>query len=148
MGFNTITVGNKATLKTRIVAKQNLFKRFKKRFVNTINPTERRFCKAEGTRLVKELKVLAKQWNKFGFGTIGWITRGYKVSVFNGTVGTRKSFRKNSRRTTRKSYARKSTRKTSARRTRKNYSRKVRGTKTWSSRKNRSTKARRSYSWR
>jgi hypothetical protein len=151
MGFNVTTVGNKATMRTRIVAKHNLFKRFKKRFVNTVNPTEKRFCKTEATRVVKELKAFAKQWKKFGFGKTGWITKGYIVSVF-GTVGVaRKNNRKNTvrknSRTGRKTYARKSWSKTTARKTRRSNAKRTTN-RTWSTRKTPATKARRAYSWR
>lgn len=156
MGFNSTNVGSKTAFKARIVAKKNLFKRFKKRYNACKNPTEARFCKNECVRIVKDLKVMAKVWKKCGFGKTGWITKSCKMTGFKNVVKTNKTSRKNknwsARRTSRKTYARrtsrKSFRKTSARRTRKNYSRKVRGTRTYSSRKVRSTKARRSYSWR
>ncbi len=157
MGFNVSNVGSKSAFRTRIVAKQNLFKRFKKRHNTCKNPTEARFCKNECVRIVKDLKVMAKAWKKFGFGKTGWITRNYKVTGFKNVVVTRKTTRKNksrwnARRTSRKSYARRTSRKsyakTSARRTRKNYSKRVRSTRSRASRKVRTNKVRRSYSWR
>jgi hypothetical protein len=156
MGFNVTNVGSKSAFRTRIVAKQNLFKRFKKRHNTCKNPTEARFCKNECVRIAKDLKVMAKAWKKMGFGKTGWITKSCKVTGFKNVVKSSRTTRKNkswsARRTSRKTYARrnsrKSFRKSNVRRTRKNYSRKVRGTRTYSSRKVRSTKARRSYSWR
>jgi hypothetical protein len=156
MGFNVNTVGNKSAMRNRIVAKQNLFKRFKKRYATCKNATEARFCKNEAVRIVKELKVCAKQWKKCNFGKTGWITKNCKVSSFKSKVGvSRKHGRKsttrwNKRRTSRKSYARRTTRKshrkTHARRTRKSYAKRT--GRTYSRRSTRRTTNRRSYSWR
>ena len=150
MGFNVTNVGSKSAFRTRIVAKQNLFKRFKKRYNTCKNPTEARFCKNECVRIVKDLKVMAKAWKKFGFGKTGWITKSCKMTGFKNVVKNSRKTRKtkswNARRTNRKTYARRTSRKSNVRRTRKTYSRKVRGTRTYSSRKVRNT--RRSYSWR
>ncbi len=122
--FNKTNATKKA-FRTRVSRMKNMFKRFKKRFASATNPTEKRFCRTEANKIVKQLKTFAKQYRKFGFGASSWITKNFNMTTFTkGTTG-------------------KTTKRTYGRRTNKTYARK---TRTWSrSRTNRSNKARKSY---
>lgn len=123
----TKTNATKKAFRTQVSRKQNMFKRFKKRFASAKNPTEKRFCRSEANKICKQLKTFAKQYRKFGFGTTSWITKNYNMTSFT------------------KGNARKNTKRTYGRRTNKTYARK---TRTWSRgrRNNRSyNKARKSY---
>ncbi len=125
--FNKTNATKKA-FRTRVSRMKNMFKRFKKRFASATNPTEKRFCRTEANKIVKQLKTFSKQYRKFGFGASSWITKNFNMTTFTkGTTG-------------------KTTKRTYAKRTNKTYARK---TRTWSSsrsnRTNRSNKARKSY---
>ena len=123
MGFNMKNF-NKTAFRTQITRKQNQFKRFVRRFKASRNPVEKRFLKTEGTAICNELKVFAKQWKNFGFGTSVWVTRNCTTAAFSKTV-------RSSRRTGRTSPTRRNARKSHARRSyaRKGYGKKRYGRK-------------------
>jgi hypothetical protein len=107
-----------------------MFKRFKKRFANCTNATEKRFCKSEAARVVKQLKSIAKKCRTYGICATGWITKNYNMSKFVGT-STRSS--RKTRRSAKRRYGRR-------------MSRTHRRTRSWSRRRNsRSNRTRKVY---
>jgi len=120
---------NKSNMQNTIKNKQQLYKRFCMRFKNSHNPGERTFLKQEITRIVSELKKMAAQWKKCGYGSNVWVVRGYsaKTLTAKGTWSSSKS-RRTSPNARRKSSKTRSSRKSRV------------------SRRTRSTKARRSAS--
>lgn len=117
--------GTKAAFRAQVSRKHKMFKRFKKRFMSAKTPTEKRFCKNEAAKVVKQLKTFSKQYRKFGFGASSWITKNYSMT----------NFTSNSRKTT------KYGKRTYGRRTSKTYGR---TTRSWSRRRNSRSNARRS----
>ena len=73
---------NKATWQTNIKRMQGMFNRFRRRYHATNNTTERRFLKAEATRMVTKLRQWSKKWQNFGWSNYTWITRNFTVTYF------------------------------------------------------------------
>jgi hypothetical protein len=73
---------NKANWQTNIKRMQGMFNRFRRRYHATNNATERRFLKAEATRMVTELRQWSKKWQNYGWSNYTWITRNYTVTCF------------------------------------------------------------------
>lgn len=149
MGFKTSKF-SKSNFRAMITRKQAQFNRFARRFAAAKTVTEKRFLKAEGARICKELNQFCKQWKKCGFGSFKWITRNFKMSCFSGTTTVRR-FRKtnvrksNTRRfakraNSKRSYARRGSYRKNSRR----FSTKARRFG-WNTRNGNTNKARRSY---
>ena len=108
---------SKTTFKSQITRKQNQFKRFKRRYMVSTSPVEKRFLKNEAKQICNELKQFAKQWKTFGFGGIIWITKNFTMTKFIANTKKITSKSKTSRRYAKRSYARKGYgKRTSARR--------------------------------
>ncbi len=82
MGMNYGNV-TKASFQADIKRKQAFYGRCKRRFKVAHTPTERKWLKAEATRVCTELKQCCKKWKTFGFGGWTWITKNYTVTNFN-----------------------------------------------------------------
>ncbi len=109
----------KANFQADIKKKQMMWSRMKRRYRTSKNLTERKFLKAEATRLCTDLRQYSKKWQTWGFGGYTWITKNFSATNFVAgattyTTGARKTTvaRKSP---TRKAYGRKSTRTTSYR---------------------------------
>lgn len=106
---------SKAAFRSQITRKQNQFKRFKRRFNASKNPTEKRFIKNEAKHLCNELKQCSKQWKSFGFGACKWITKNCTMTGF-GSMGVSRTNRKSNTTRSRSKAGRRYGRKTYARR--------------------------------
>lgn len=81
---------NKANWQTNIKRMQAMFNRFRRRYHATNNATERRFLKAEATRMVSELRMWSKKWQNYGWSNNTWITRNYTVTCFTTPMNYRR----------------------------------------------------------
>lgn len=149
MGFYTSKF-SKSNFRAVITRKQAQFKRFQRRFATAKTMTEKRFLKAEGARIVKELNQFCKQWKKCGYGSFKWITRNFKIGNFGSMTTTRtgrktSARRTNTRRHAKRSYAKRGyARRSSVRKNTRRYGTKARRFG-WNTRNYRTNKARRSY---
>ena len=114
MAFKVSKNTTKASFRAQVSRKQRMFKRFKKRYANCSNPSEKRFIKSEAARVVKQIKTMAKQAKRVGFKTTSWVSKNYNMTSFaSGSTRTSRGTRRN----TSRRHARRTTR-TRARRTR------------------------------
>jgi hypothetical protein len=83
---------NKANFQTDIKRRQAMYNRFKRRYHASTNPNERRFLKAEATRMVTELRQWCRKWQNCGWTNYNWITKNYTVTNFtSGQCATRRT---------------------------------------------------------
>ena len=97
----------KSSFRTQVSRKQRMFKRFKKQFATAKNPTMKRFCKTEASKIVRQLRTFAKQYRKFGFGASSWITKNCNMTILtsgNKTGNTRRNNKRTYGRRTTKTY--------------------------------------------
>jgi len=106
MAFKFTKNTSKSTIRAKVTRMHKMFKRFKKRFASTNNVSQKRFCKSEAVKVCRQLKTIAKQYKKYGFGVTSWITKNYNMTNFISGNRTNRKTRRNSKRT----YARRTSR--------------------------------------
>lgn len=125
-GFST----NRNNIQNNVHTQQQLFKRFKARFNNTTNASERTFLKREISNCCNQLKQCAQQWKTCGYGTTGWITMGYNPvnpsQLRKSAKANRRTARTSRTRKSRRSHVRSSRRTSASRRTRSGSTRRTR----------------------